>query len=58
MTAGLLTLTSANPKPGSALQLSLYDLAADLSLRLASLRLACFASSITPRDLVGSYSRR
>jgi len=49
-----LPLKSADPKPGSALPLSLYDLAADLSLRLASLGLACFASSATPRGFVGS----
>jgi hypothetical protein len=49
-----LLLKPADPKPGSALQLSLCDLVADLSVRLASLALACFASSATPRDFVGS----
>jgi hypothetical protein len=48
----LLLLTSADPKPGFALSLSLYDLVADLSLRLASLGLACFGSSATTRDFV------
>jgi hypothetical protein len=44
---------SADPKTGFVLQLTLYDLLADLSLRLASLGVACFGSSATTRDFVG-----
>jgi hypothetical protein len=49
----LLLSKAADPKVGSALQLSLRDLAGDWPHRLASLSLACFASSVTRCDFVG-----